>query len=169
MLLNWRRFIVMQALMLWQGGFLFYASVVVPAGTDVLGSAAAQGAITARVTDAMNLIAMAALAVIALDLSFTRDEYRLRKEVRWWSWGVALVCQLLLFEFHGLLDAFMDADRRRVVIGPPFRPVHRMYLWAITIQWFSCLLLAWCTLRAWQAEDSSRRDADASPPRTITG
>ena len=29
---------------------------------------------------------------------------------------------------HHLLDAFMDPQRLRVVIGPPFYPVHRMYL-----------------------------------------
>ena len=45
-----RRFLVVQALLLWQGGFLFYAAFVVPAGTEVLGSAAAQGAITVRAT-----------------------------------------------------------------------------------------------------------------------
>ena len=44
-----RRFVVVQALLLWQGGFLFYAAIVVPVGTDELGSAFAQGKITARV------------------------------------------------------------------------------------------------------------------------
>ena len=68
-----RRFLVVQALMLWQGGFLFYAAVVVPAGTEVLGSGAAQGPITARVTDALNLCGLAALVLTAWDQAVTRD------------------------------------------------------------------------------------------------
>ena len=54
-------------------------------------------------------------------------------------------------------DAFMDPQRTRVVIREPFYPVHRVYLWASTIQWFACLLLAVLTIAAWRAED--RRDA----------
>ena len=57
-----RRFAVVQLLLLWQGGFLFYAACVVPAGTRALGSAAAQGAVTARVTDALNVVGAVALA-----------------------------------------------------------------------------------------------------------
>ena len=45
-----RRFIVLVALCFWQGGFTFYAGVVVPVGTDVLGSSLKQGFVTRRVT-----------------------------------------------------------------------------------------------------------------------
>jgi hypothetical protein len=153
MLVLLRRLLVVQLLLLWQGGFLFYTAVVVPTGTQVLGSAAAQGAITARVTDTLNIIGLVGLAVVALDLRLTRDQAWRRTYGRWWCWSVAFVCQFLLLVFHQLLDAFMDPDRRRVVIGPPFYPVHRMYLWASSLQWFTCLVLAWLTLRAWRAED----------------
>jgi hypothetical protein len=148
-----RRFVVLQVLMIWQGGFLFYASVVVPEGTEVLGSSGAQGAITARVTDTMNLLGLFALIVLAFDLRLTSDSNERRIAVRWWCWSLALLCQGLLFYLHMLLDFFMDPSRTRVVIGPPFRPVHRMYLWTISVQWFLCLLIAWTGLRAWQAED----------------
>ena len=43
----------------------------------------------------------------------------------------------------------------KIVIGPPFRPVHRLYLWTISVQWFVCLILAWYTLLAWRSEDRS--------------
>jgi hypothetical protein len=143
------RFLVLQALLLWQGGFLFYAAIVVPTGTKLLG-AAGQGAITARVTDALNVIGAVGLALLALEL--TRAPNSRRTACRWWAWSVALVCHGLLIYFHMLLDAFME-DQRRVVIVPPFYPVHRMYLWASTVQWFACVLLTWWTLRAWRAED----------------
>lgn len=155
-----RRFLVLQALLVWQGGFLFYAAVVVPTGTDVLGSSAAQGVITARVTDVMNLIALPALVLLALDQSLTRDPNDRRTAVRWWTWAIAAACQGLLFFFHELLDSFMDPDRTRIVIGPPFRPVHRMYLWTITVQWADCLVAVWLMLEAWRLDDS-RESPDA--------
>jgi hypothetical protein len=152
-MLTVRRFVVLQSLLIWQGGFIFYASVVVPVGTAALGSAVAQGAITARVTDTMNTLGVIGLAVLALDLRLTHDPNSQRTTIRWWCWSVALLCQGLLFYFHVLLDAFMDPARTRVVIGPPFRPVHRMYLWSISAQWFACVLLLWFNLQAWRAED----------------
>lgn len=147
-----RRFLVFQALLAWQGGFLFYSAAVVPIGTEVLGSAAAQGAITARVTDVLNLCGLAALGLLAWDLIVTRDPKPRRTAARWWCWAVAGVCLYLQFVLHQLLDYFMDPGRTHIVIGPPFRPVHRAYLWASTVQWLAGLVLAWLTLRAWMAE-----------------
>ncbi|MBN9119229.1 MAG: hypothetical protein J0I06_08720 [Planctomycetes bacterium] len=146
------RFLVLQVLLLWQGGFLFYTAVVVPTGTKLLG-AAGQGVITARVTDALNAIGAVALGALALELRLTRDPNSRRTVYRWWAWGVALACHGLLIYFHMLLDAFMDDERRRVLVAAPFYPVHRMYLWASTVQWVACALLAWWTQRAWKAED----------------
>jgi apolipoprotein N-acyltransferase len=147
-----RRFLVLQTLMLWQGGFLFYTAVVVPAGTSVLGSAAAQGAITTRVTDWLNGLGVLGLVVFAWDLAAARDPNAKRTAARWWCWAAAVVCQYLMWFLHQLLDYFMDPTRTAVVIRPPFYPVHRMYLWASTVQWAACLVLAWLTLRAWAAE-----------------
>jgi hypothetical protein len=138
--------------MLWQGGFLFYSAFVVPAGTNVLGSAAAQGVITTHVTDALNAVGVIGLAVLAWDLAATRDPSARRTAARWWCWGVAAVCQYLLFFFHQLLDYFMDPTRTHVVIRPPFKTVHGTYLWVSTVQWVAGLLLVWWTVRAWAAE-----------------
>ena len=148
-----RRYAVLQAFLIWQGGFLFYAAVVVPAGTEALGSAITQGSITARVTDTMNALAVVALTLMAIDMGLTQDTNTHRAALRWWCWSIAFVSQALLFYFHLLLDAFMDPARTRVVIWPPFRPVHRLYLWTISVQWFACLVLLWLNVRAWRAED----------------
>src|SRR5215207_6093325 len=93
------RFLVFQTLLLWQGGFLFYTVVVVPTGTKLLG-AAGQGAITARVTDALNAIGVGGLTALALDVTWTRDPNARRTVRRWWAWSVALVCHALLIYFH---------------------------------------------------------------------
>jgi hypothetical protein len=148
-----RRFVVLQILLLWQGGFLFYSSVVVPTGTDVLGSAAAQGAITARVTDILNVIGIAVLVVFAAEIGLARDPHARRTRGRWWCWWILFLSQALLLGCHRLLDALMDPGRTRVVIHPPFYFIHRIYLWASTVQWLTGLVLAWLTVLAWRAED----------------
>ncbi|MFM8274367.1 MAG: hypothetical protein ACKODX_18830, partial [Gemmata sp.] len=136
-----RRFAVVQLLMLWQGGFLFYSGFVVPVGTDLLGRVG-QGAITARVTVLLNWIAVAALAAVALDLALARDPRRRRAAARWTAWAVAAACQALLFYLHAALVSYMDPDRQAVLVLPPFRPTHAAYLWAHTVQWVAGLALA---------------------------
>jgi hypothetical protein len=155
MRISLRRFIVLQVLLLWQGGFLFYTAVVVPTGAIVLGSSAAQGAITARVTDAINAIGVVALFVFAAEIGLTRDPIARRTRGRWWCWWLMFLSLALLLYCHRLLDALMDPDRTRVVIHPPFYFVHRVYLWTSTAQWLVGLVLAWLTLLAWRAEDKS--------------
>jgi hypothetical protein len=152
-----RRLLVIQVLLLWQGGFLFYTAVVVSTGTAVLGSASAQGAITARVTDSLNILGVAGLAILAVELGLTIDPADRRTAARWACWWIAFVCQGLLFVFHRLLDSFMDPTRTHVTIGPPFYPVHRLYLWTSTIQWFACFIFAWLTVWAWRSEDGRPR------------
>jgi len=144
-------------LLVWQGGFLFYTTFVVPAGTEALGSPAAQGVITARVTDWLNVLGLVGLAVLAWELNYSRDLDPRRTAARWWLWGLALACQLLLLYLNLLLDAFMNPARTRVEVREPFYPVHRAYLWASTVQWVACLPLAVLTIAAWRAED--RRSA----------
>lgn len=150
-----RRFLVIQALMLWQGGFLFYTAFVVPTGGEVLGSAAAQGAITARVTDVLNLLGIVGIGLLAWDLAATRDPASRRTAARWWCWAALLLCQYLLLVFHEILISLMDPGHTHVMIRPPFYPLHRLYLWASTMQWFAAVLLVWWTLRAWAHEPAA--------------
>jgi hypothetical protein len=155
-----RRFLVIQALMLWQGGFLFYTAFVVPTGGEVLGSAAAQGAITARVTEMLNLLGIAGIGLLAWDLAASRDPASRRTAARWWCWAALLVCQYLLLVVHEILVSLMDPGRAHVMIRPPFYPLHRLYLWASTAQWFAGVLLVWWTLRAWADEPAANTITD---------
>ena len=147
-----RRFLVLQLLMLWQGGFLFYASFVVPTGTEVLGSTEAQGAITARVTDSLNRCGVVGLAVLAWELLASRDPSRRRKAIRWTCWVVAAICQVVLFYVHAKLDDMMDPGRTFVVQRQHFYRVHGFYLWTTTVQWLACLVFAWFTVRTWRCD-----------------
>ena len=158
-----RRFVVFQVLLLWQGGFLFYASFVVPVGTHVLGSAEAQGAITAHVTDTLNIVGVVGLAVMAWDLNYTRDRSSRRTEVRWWCWVIVLFCQGLLIYAHLLLDSDMDQARMHVVARKTFRIVHKVYLWTSTVQWVACLVFVLLTLLAWRSEDRNETRSTPTP------
>ncbi|MBY0460595.1 MAG: hypothetical protein K2V38_25035 [Gemmataceae bacterium] len=148
-----RRYVVVQLLMVWQGGFLFYSACVVPVGTSVLGSAANQGAITARVTDWLNLIGAGALVALLADVIFTRDPHRWRRRARWAAWGVMAGCQVALAYLHLRLEEHMDPDRLVVLVLGTFRRFHGAYLWAHTLQWVAGLAFVWLTLRAWRAAD----------------
>lgn len=59
MLARWRTFLLFQAWLAWQGGFFFYAAVVVPIGSDVLGSPITQGFVTQEVTRWLNILGVA--------------------------------------------------------------------------------------------------------------
>ncbi len=152
---TFRRFLLLQALLLWQGGFVFYSAVVVPMGTDVLGSASAQGEITALVTVWLNRIGLAFLAVLAWDVSATRDPVARRIVVRQTLGSVTALLLLVLMYLHDLMDYFLDPTGRTIAMRRPFRIVHIIYLCTSTVHWGIGLALAWLTLAAWRAEDRS--------------
>jgi hypothetical protein len=149
-----RRFSVLAALMFWQGGFTFYAAIVVPIGTDVLGSAAEQARVTRLVALNLNIVAAISLVLLAWDIVATRSRRSLYWS-RWLLWlGMAICLMILLFVypqldrlFHGE-EAFLDrADRAT------FKPLHRFYLWVTTTQWSCALLFVLLTLESWRSED----------------
>jgi hypothetical protein len=152
---TFRRFLLLQALLLWQGGFVFYSAVVVPMGTDVLGSASAQGEITALVTVWLNRIGLVFLAILAWDVSASRDPVPRRIVVRKTLGVVVALLLLLLFYLHDLMDYLLDPTGRTVAMRRPFRIMHILYLCISTVHWGIGLALAWLTLAAWRAEDHS--------------
>jgi len=115
----------------------------------VLGSSEAQGMITVRVTDSLNLTGVAALVLLAWELLAARDPSRRRTAIRWSCWSFAAVCHVVLFIVHHQLEGMMDPDRTFVVKRASFYSVHRIYLWTSMVQWTACLILAWFTLRSW--------------------
>jgi hypothetical protein len=147
-----RRCLVLIALMFWQGGFTFYASVVVPIGTEVLDSVFEQGRITRQVTWYINLTAAIALLPLALDVFASCDPSRLRRLGRLALLLFMALCQVVLFVLRarlaGLLDDISSFDELA------FRPLHRLYLWTHAVQWGAGLLFLPLMVLSWQVEDS---------------
>ena len=151
-----RRFVVLHAFLLWQGGFVVYGGVVVPVGTEVLGSDRLQGFVTQQVTGWLNLFGVAWCVALAFDCHAVRGD-RLR--------GVAVaVCAALLvvlFAVHPLMDALLDGDTQSVLDRKLFRRLHQAYLGVSTLHWLLAMLVAWRTLRAWRRFDSQLLLKDA--------
>src|SRR5205809_4730310 len=93
------RFACLIALAIWMGGFTFYALVVIPTGNHLLGSIR-QGLLTQQVTQWMNLIGIATLAILLPGAW--------RCKGRAGSWLVMAASLALLFWLHPRLDALID-------------------------------------------------------------
>ncbi len=145
-----RRFLVLAALMFWQGGFTFYAAVVVPIGQRNLGPVD-QGFLTREVTQYLNLAGAVALGILVWDLVAPRTARRQR--LRWLSWLGMVVSLLVLAWLHHHLDGLLDLSATRVVDRRHFRAGHRAYLWMSTFQWACGVTYCWLALRAWRIED----------------
>src|SRR6516165_1555208 len=101
-----RRFLVLSALFFWQGGFTFYASVVVPVGQEVFGHLR-QGFITRQVTVYLNLSGAIALALLIWDLVAVRDPSQWRRWIRWVLWLSMALLLTWLCLLHGQLNELL--------------------------------------------------------------
>lgn len=165
-----RRFLVIAALMFWQGGFVFYASIVVPVGTQLLGSAKEQGFLTRRVAQQINVAGAIALLPLAWDVLAAPDPSLRRRSVRWLACAGMLAALFVLMWLHPQLDRLLSPDDdpiRQIYDRPAFRFRHRWYLWVITIQWGLGLVYLAMTLWSWRAAD--RVDQGASRQSSSVG
>jgi hypothetical protein len=161
-----RRFLVVSALLFWQGGFIFYAAVVVHVGSDVLGSHMEQGFITRRVTNYLNLAGTVALPIFAWDAAVSRRGAARWRRLRWAAWLVMALTLGLLAWLHVRLDALLDPSSFDVLDRAAFRAWHRVYLWTSTAQWACALVYSFSALWVWREED---RAAGAATVSRLTG
>ena len=147
MIANWRRFLLFQTWIVWQGGFVFYAAVVVPTATDIVGSPVIQGFVTQEVTRSLNALGAVFHLLLAWTLIAERGTPR-------WRWRVALsslsaALMLALFALHPVLDSFLDPVEQIVDRPKVFYQWHIGYLWVSTTQWVLALANAWLMLGVW--------------------
>ncbi len=148
-----RRFLVIAALMFWQGGFTFYSGVAVPIGKDVLGSALEQGFITRKVTPYLNLAGMGALVILAWDVAVARDPSRWRRWTLILAWVGMLLTLAILIWLHPRLDQLLNPETGTIRDRATFRTGHRWYLWVSTAQWALAVIYTVTTLASWRAAD----------------
>lgn len=130
------RTILLASFAMWFGGFGFYVSIVVPIGTEVLGSALDQGMITRRVATWINVFSGIAFAMMLVESVLTWNQ--LRPFIRRAQLGLCLfmvVSLIGLVYLHFALDSMIDAADMRVADRETFYHLHRVYLWLSTIQW----------------------------------
>jgi hypothetical protein len=163
------RFLVIAAFAFWQGGFTFYAAIVVPTATDVLGSALEQGFITRRVTTFLNLWGVIALALFAVENFVTADLKVWRRRLRWLAWVIMVAILVLLFWLHARLENLLDLELGRVLERDSFRYHHRWYLWLSTIQWGCAIVYLLTTLWAWIQPASTQEQAIPHLEANTTG
>jgi hypothetical protein len=143
------RFTLIFALALWQGGFLFYALVVVPVGSDVVG-VRDQGFITQRVSEWFNGFGGLALGVAAMEWIITPDTHRRRRLARGTLLGVNVLVLAATAALHFAVDQYLDADTRSVRDAGRFYVLHARYLVLSGVQWVLVMILLALTLSTWR-------------------
>jgi hypothetical protein len=157
----WRRVGVLIGLLFWQGGFLFYAAVVVPVGRSVLRRQLEfMGRITSDVTNYLNLIGAFALLLLLWD-ALAAEPSAWRRIVRQLLWSSMVLCQALLVWLHLRLD-----EQFRGVLpsaeAASFHLTHRIYLWTSTVQWAAGMAFLVLSVRAWSAQDQQAQVVTSS-------
>jgi len=152
-----RRFLVFAVLCFWQGGFVFFSSVAVPVGRDLLGARSPQTVITSRVSNYINLAGAASLAPLLWDV-FAPDPSARRRWLRAAIWGVLLITLLAQFYLYREMNAVLE----QIIDGydpPQFHWQHKAYLWISTVQLAAAVGFVMCALLAWRAQDRAEGNA----------
>lgn len=162
-----RRFLVIAALMFWQGGFTFYASVVVPIGQSELGHFR-QGLITRQVANYLNLAGAVALLPLLWDAAVSSGGPT-RQRLRLMSWlGMAAALGVLTW-MHAVMGGLIDAEAGQLFDRQLFRVQHRSYLWVSTAQWACAIVYLILALHDWRRADAGRSATGPDPPPVPKG
>jgi hypothetical protein len=136
--------IILQTLLLasfamWFGGFGFYVSFVVPVGNEILGSSFEQGMVTRQVTVPLNYLSGIAAACMVCDAIFRWKKAGNRCRYGLLGFSVTMILMLAaLLYLHPQIDGFVDQESRDIAGDyDQFYWLHRLYLWASTVQWFA--------------------------------
>lgn len=130
----------------WWGGLCFYAIVVIPIGTEQIGSVE-QGFITQQVTWWHNVLC----AVFAASLLF--EAYRRRNSRLLWATAIMLTfISILLVERHAYLTKQMNFQDRSV--ASDFYSQHAVYLWITAAEWIVGLMVPFVLIYATRTSQS---------------
>jgi hypothetical protein len=128
------RFVALATLAFWIGGTTFYALVVVPTGTRVLGGTE-QGFLTEQVTRQLNWIGVVSLVLLAPSVRTSKLSAA--------SWSALAVTLIILFWLHPRVAIYLDHADRYVTDAAAFYQWHRAYLLVTALQWLAGLVQLW--------------------------
>ena len=128
------RFVALAALAFWIGGTTFYAIVVVPTGTRVLGGTE-QGFLTEQVTRQLNWIGVVSVVLLAPSVRTSKLSAA--------SWSALAVTLAVLFWLHPRVAIYLDHADRHVTDAAAFYEWHRAYLLVTALQWLAGLVHLW--------------------------
>ena len=153
---QFRRFLLFLLISFSFGGFLFYASTVVPLASQVVGPTT-QGFVTRMVTRVLNFATLATMCVLAWEIAAGREFRAPSATKRLVIVGAFIsTCCLTLFVLHYLLNGMLDPDQLSVEDSDSFYGYHRIYLWVSTFQWLASLDLLWTLANSRRIDPSAR-------------
>jgi hypothetical protein len=145
------RWAVLVALLLWQGGGVFFAVVVIPIGRQTLRDQLhRQNVITQRATGVLNRIGVVALALAVVELAWDRSRWR---HQRWMLWSVLSIGLVALFPLHARLGELFDPGGTGVRQPGEFYLEHRAYLVVSVVQAVATLAYLGLSLGAWSGTE----------------
>jgi len=163
-----RRLLSLCALLFWQGGFTFYAAVVVPITRQILhdhGRLPLAALITAQATNWLNWAGVVALVFLLWDLAAAADALRWRMRLRCMAWAILFLTLAALFLVHYILDRLGPLEGIAPADQPAFWAMHSIYLSACTVQWVAGLVFLGLALSAWRAQDGGKLVSEPKNPQ----
>ena len=158
-----RRYLTILLLAMWMGGFTFYALIVIPTATKVLGNERQVGFTTQQVTHWLNLIGIVAILVFLWNaVAAGNGQTRWRRRGLMLAWGVMVLAHIGLFATHSVMDGLLDSKAFKVHDYDHFVNLHTTYLGFATTQWVAALSTCGCHC---SAGDARTRRPSRSPFR----
>lgn len=139
----------MLLILLWLGAFTFYAAIVVPIGSEVVGKTS-QGFVTQQVTYWINGFSLAVIASLIADFGRRRGTSRI---VLTSLFGLQTV---LLLYLHGKLSDYLHREQLGVAESDVFYEWHRGYLIVSSSQWATAIAIVALLIRESVVESATR-------------
>ncbi|MGY8769614.1 MAG: hypothetical protein ACKVH8_14450 [Pirellulales bacterium] len=134
-----QQYVTLLSIVLWLGGFTFYAACVVRVGSFVVGGTE-QGYVTQLVTNALQSIAVVMLCLVLVDIClYARTNLKAVTLLRIIGWLVMAVSTAILFVVHAQMDALLNVSTMESPEDSLFSPLHQRYQFVITFYWFASM------------------------------
>ena len=135
-----QQYVTLLAVVLWLGGFTFYAACVVRVASRVLGGTE-QGYVTQHVMSMLQWIAVVMLGFILFDIIlYAKTNLKMVTLLRAVAWLTMAITTGVLFLVHAQMSNLMDSETLSMPDFERFSPLHQRYQFVATVYWCACML-----------------------------